>query len=353
MPAPDPIHFLQIEPTTRCNFTCGFCAGRHLPQTDLAFERFVAALDAFPELRHIELQGEGESLLHPRFFDMIALAQARGLKVSLITNGSLLTAEAIDRLLAARVEKLSISIESADPATFQELRGGKLAKVLRGVADLLAARDARGLPRPVVGLSITVLRRTRDELPQILALYQRLGLDGGVTLQPLQAMDAYVQHYDDAMRAQALDPRDAEAVWARFFSDAKVREIQRGRRAVAGFFEEMMADWAPAQRRCPWLERGLYLHNGGAVTACCMIKDTQRHALGRLEDGSAALLAGRAALRGALARGEVPPPCHGCELARFAVMRKPALVGFALRGLWSRLFGEPRRTVRLPIAGQP
>ena len=294
----------------------------------------------------IELQGEGESLLHPRFFDMIALAHARGIKVSLITNGSLLTAGAIDLLLAARVEKLSISIESADPTTFQEIRGGKLARVLRGVTALLAARDAQGLQRPVVGLSITVLQRTRTQLPEILALYERLGLDGDVTLQPLQ-------HHDTAMREQSLAPRDAEAIWAKFFSDAKVREIQRNRRAAAGFFEEMMAGWAPAQRRCPWLERGLYLHNGGAVTACCMIKDTESHALGRLEDGAAPLLAARDELRATLARGEVPPPCHGCELARFAVIRRPALVGFALRGLWARLFGEPRRTVRLPIAGQP
>ena len=69
-----------------------------MAQGDLPFERFEAALAAFPELKHIELQGEGESLLHPRFLDMVTAARARGIKISFITNGSFLGRETIDRL---------------------------------------------------------------------------------------------------------------------------------------------------------------------------------------------------------------------------------------------------------------
>src|SRR5437868_464777 len=75
------IRFAQIEPTTRCNFTCGFCAGRYMPQRDLTWDDFQTFLAAHPALRHVELQGEGEPLLHPLFFDMVAACRARGILI--------------------------------------------------------------------------------------------------------------------------------------------------------------------------------------------------------------------------------------------------------------------------------
>jgi MoaA/NifB/PqqE/SkfB family radical SAM enzyme len=346
-----PVRFLQIEPTTRCNFTCGFCAGRAMPQADLPWDRFVAAIDAFPMLEHVELQGEGEPLLHPRFFDMVALLRERQIKVSIITNGSLFTDEAIDKILSLSIDKVAVSIESPDAARFQQIRGGKLEKVTRGLEALVAARDQRRLAQPTVGLSITVLRSTQDELPQILALYDRLHLDGGVTLQPLQAMEVYARHYDEALRGELLDSREADRVFARFFSDADVRRIQAARGETRGFFDELMAGWKAGRGTCPWLERGLYVHNGGAVTACCMVKDTALYAFGSLGDDGAALLAARDEMRRRLARRDVPPACDGCELARFAVMSRTALVGFGLRGLRQRWFGHERKKGRsLPIA---
>jgi MoaA/NifB/PqqE/SkfB family radical SAM enzyme len=336
--------YLQIEPTTRCNFTCGFCCGRYMPQQDMPYERFVAVLDAFPDLEHIELQGEGESLMHPRFLDMVAEARRRDIRVSFISNGSLLNPEPVDRLLELGIDKISISIESPDEDEFREIRGGKLSKVIRNLEHLMAERAQRGLERPVVGMSITVLRSTRHRLHEILALYRRLGLDGGISLQPLQQMDAYAQHYPEQMQAQALDDAQVESIWHAFFSDKQVRAVEKSRAPTRGFFDEMMDTWKPATGKCPWLETGLYVDNAGEVSGCCMIKDSARHGFGRVGvDSTESILAKRQALRDELAAGVVPAPCAGCELARYAVMNKSQLVGFGLRGLWARLFGGPAR----------
>jgi MoaA/NifB/PqqE/SkfB family radical SAM enzyme len=334
------VEFLQIEPTTRCNFTCGFCCGRTMTQSDLDFTLFERTLAQFKSLRHVELQGEGEPLMHPRFFDMLAAARARGIVVSMITNGSLLTAEAVAELVRGGVEKISISIESADPDRFRAIRGGKLEKVIDGIARLVAAKQGHALPR--VGFSVTMLRSKANELDAIVALYQRLGMDGGITTQALQRMPGYVAGYPEAMQAELLDERDADARYVRFYR--KTRAIENPTWSEGGFYARLMAGWKPATRRCPWLERGAYASRDGVITACCMIKD-ERHALGHVGDDPAQIEAKRSAMRDQLARGETPAPCEGCEIARYAVMGKLDLVRRSARAATAVV----RDVVRLPV----
>lgn len=334
------VHYLQIEPTTRCNFTCGFCAGRHMPQEDLSWDTFVRALDALPDLAHVELQGEGESFLHDRFFDMLAELRRRHIEVSFITNGSLITPSRVDRLLDMDVAKISVSIESPDPAQFQQIRGGKLSKVRANLERLLQRRAERGLVRPVVGLSITVLRSTRDQIGSIFALYDELGLDGGVSLQALQPMSGYAQHYGDDMQSEALDAAQAERVTMAPFEDREVRRRIRERAPVDGFYEQLMEGWRPASRRCPYLDAGLYVHRNGIATPCCMIKDTQTHGLGEIGVTPTHEIVGRRQqLRAELAEGTVPQPCQGCFIAEQAVKTPQQLLAIGVKGLARRWFG--------------
>lgn len=322
------VELLQIEPTTRCNYTCGFCAGRYMEQTDLPFERFLAALDEYPGLQHIELQGEGEPLLHPQLLPMMERARERGIKVSFITNGSLLSDAVIERILDLAPEKFYVSMESADPRLFQEIRGGKLEKVLRGLEALMTRRRERGLARPSVGLAVTVMKKTRSELPAIRALYERLGLDGGISVQSLQTMDSYTQHYGEDLRAQLL----SSAEKAELFAGAKANPAARS--SITGFYDHLLMGFRATRRRCPWLERGLYVNAKGDITACCMIKDTERYALGRLgETPAEEVLAKRDALREELASGKMPVPCRGCTLARFAIMDRREYAQFRLARL--------------------
>lgn len=83
--SPGRVRLLQVEPTSRCNFTCGFCVGRHLDQSDLDLETFREALAQLPDLERLEMHGEGEPLMHPHFFEMARLARARGIRLSTIT----------------------------------------------------------------------------------------------------------------------------------------------------------------------------------------------------------------------------------------------------------------------------
>ncbi|WP_077034539.1 radical SAM protein [Pelomonas sp. KK5] len=313
--------FLQIEPTTRCNYSCGFCAGRHMAQGDLAHEQLAALLDQVEGLEHVELQGEGEPLLHPGFFEMAALLRERfpAVGISTITNGSLFNGSNIERLLDLRLTRLMVSMESAEPGRFKAIRGGSFERVERGLAAFMARRAARGEAGPAVGLMVTVLRDTVDEaLDSSLPFYRRLGLDGGIAVQPLQAMPQYLRFYDAAMREQLPQPEQGRRFNERAAAVPDFAAAMRERGRVPGFYERLYASTA-GQPRCPWLANGMFLAQDGHLNPCCFVKDSARDALARPGEALSVALERRAAMAAQLARGEMPPACEGCPMGQTIV----------------------------------
>jgi MoaA/NifB/PqqE/SkfB family radical SAM enzyme len=120
-------------------------------------------------IRYITLQG-GEPLVHPDIVRLVSEVAAAGMQPGIITNGWFLT-RYIEQLAAAGLEKLVISLDSADLAWHERNRGldGLGARIKQGVAN------ARALGLPVTA-SITVSRLVRyGELSDTL---RRLGFEG-------------------------------------------------------------------------------------------------------------------------------------------------------------------------------
>src|SRR5439155_190590 len=71
------------------------------PPAFMDFDTFTRLLDQFPELEELQLQGLGEPMMHPRFFDMVAYAVARGIKVGTNTNLTLLNARRAEQCVTS------------------------------------------------------------------------------------------------------------------------------------------------------------------------------------------------------------------------------------------------------------
>lgn len=306
--------FAQIEPTTRCNFTCGFCCGRHMPQQDVSVEIVEIALRRMPQLEVIELQGEGEPLLHPDFFTMVKLAKEHKVTVFTITNGSLLNKKNISKILKSGISKLSVSMESADPKTFRELRGGSLDRVHRGLQNLMHARsiDHSG---PFIGLSVTVLKETLQDVPRIIDLYRSLALDGGISFQLLEGMDFYSQYYDERLTANLWSITEASSVYKELASIDGYDEVKQDSKQNPGFYSRLFAGWEPASRTCPWVEKGIFVGREGNLSACCLMKNTSKYSWGNIQvTSSAEILHHRENLRIQIKSGTPPKACQGCRV---------------------------------------
>jgi cyclic pyranopterin phosphate synthase len=146
-----PLRDLRISVTDRCNFRCPYCMPREHYGPGYPFRADSELLGADEIVRlaaifvslgvtKIRLTG-GEPLLRRDLVDIVTQLHDLGIPdLALTTNGALL-AQLAGRLARAGLRRLTVSLDSLDPATFAAMSDSRveLAKVLDGIT---AAREA-------------------------------------------------------------------------------------------------------------------------------------------------------------------------------------------------------------------
>ncbi|MGB8649032.1 MAG: GTP 3',8-cyclase MoaA [Mycobacteriales bacterium] len=183
---------LRVSVTDRCNFRCPYCMPRELFGVDhaflpraelLSFEEIGRLVAVFAGLgvHKVRLTG-GEPLLRRDLHRLVELVAATpGVDdIALTTNGSLLAAQA-QALKDAGLHRVTVSLDSLDPATFQALGDTKVP--LQTVLDGIDTAAALGLP---VKLNTVLRRGVNDGHLLDLVAYARAA---GHTLRVIEYMD--------------------------------------------------------------------------------------------------------------------------------------------------------------------
>jgi MoaA/NifB/PqqE/SkfB family radical SAM enzyme len=120
---------LFICPTHECNARCPHCYEKFLHESfrkSLTTAQVKSLIDQFRRLGGCWVFFcSGEFLLRKDAVESIAYAHKNNMAVSVTTNGLLLTREKIRELKAAGLTDLIVSIDSAEPARHDALRGVK------------------------------------------------------------------------------------------------------------------------------------------------------------------------------------------------------------------------------------
>jgi len=141
---------LRISVTDRCNFRCVYCMPREVFDSGyrflphgaiLSFEEIARLARVFVGLgvEKLRLTG-GEPLVRRDLDRLIAMLAETGVDIALTTNGSLLAKQA-RALKAAGLQRVTVSLDSLDDATFRAMNDADfpLAKVLEGIDAAAAA----------------------------------------------------------------------------------------------------------------------------------------------------------------------------------------------------------------------
>ncbi|WP_232429457.1 SPASM domain-containing protein [Noviherbaspirillum autotrophicum] len=322
--------FVQIEPVGQCNLRCRMCpiqfrgeGGPGQPRAFMDFDVFCRLIDQFPQLAELQLQGLGEPMLHPRFFDMVRYAAARGIAVSTNTNLTVLTDARARQCVESGLHTLHASLDGATADTFQAIRvRARFERVLRNLRRLVQAKAALGRTQPDIRLVAVVMRRNLHELADLVRLahresvrelsVQHLCHDFGESSLPerYRPMRGFV----DRESLVGDDPQRVE----RHFGAARetARELGVTLR-LPNVTPRPHPPGMPGRARCDWPWRGSYISYDGRAMPCCMVSTPDRIHFGDMaQSGVAAVWNNEryTAFREQLASATPPEVCRSCAI---------------------------------------
>lgn len=102
-----------VEITNRCNLSCAFCPKTKREGRTMTADEFALVLDRLHgHVAYVYLHVMGEPLLHPQLAALMAMAEERGMKICITTNGTLLSQRGSELLDAGNLHKISVSLHS-------------------------------------------------------------------------------------------------------------------------------------------------------------------------------------------------------------------------------------------------
>ena len=198
---------LTWELTYACNLQCVHClssSGQRDPR-ELTTAEAMAVLDELKALQVFYINiGGGEPMIRRDFFDLVEYSVGNGIGVKFSTNGAFIDADKARRLAAMDYLDIQLSIDGADAATNDAVRGeGSFATATRAMDHLAEAGFGP------FKISVVATRQNVPQLDAFKALADRYGAQLRLTrlrpsgravdtwdqLHPTQAQQREIYHW--------------------------------------------------------------------------------------------------------------------------------------------------------------
>ena len=167
-----------LETTTRCNLRCVHCWSSeennlgNYDARDLPMDLFHKLLPILRDFRPmVQLNGDGETLLHPNFMEMLEKVTRVGCRVMFHTNGMMFTPRNVEKIIRAGVQHIGFSIDAASPELFEKIRRrARLDKILENIRLINKTKEHLGTKSPELSFRFVAMRQNFHELPSVVKM---------------------------------------------------------------------------------------------------------------------------------------------------------------------------------------
>ncbi len=168
------LRLVAWETTRNCNLNCVHCraAATCGPYSgELDTRAAFTLLDQIAEIaKPIIILTGGEPLLRDDIFEIAKYGDAKGMRMVMAPNGTLVTEEIARKMAGAGIQRISVSLDGSTAASHDRFRGvdGAYEGALQGIRNAKSA----GIDFQI---NTTITKTNLDQIPKILALAESLG----------------------------------------------------------------------------------------------------------------------------------------------------------------------------------
>jgi len=195
--------YVSIAVTNQCNYHCPYCfsylpyqmSGENKEQERIKYSNAFVSMEIFQKLIcdlwelnpkaviFFNYSGNimiGEPFLHPDLIKMCAYAQSKGFDFSVLSNGSLVSAEQAKALIDLKVRNVCISLNASSPqvhAKITQASPESYGKVVEMLKLLIKRRNESCSPKTQIAVSQVICSLNYHEVLSFAKLGLELGVD--------------------------------------------------------------------------------------------------------------------------------------------------------------------------------
>lgn len=278
--APRELECMQVEVTSYCPGRCTYCPhtteGEHWRATHMTPEIFAGLWPLMRRCGRVHLQGWGEPLLHPHFFEFVALALRAGCRVSTTSCGLRMDDALAARLVDCGLDVMAFSLTGTDEASNASRVGVPFARVEQAISTMQRVRKARMGVHLEIHLAYLLLYSGIPALNNLPALMERLDVHGAV----VSTMD-FIAHPD--LAPEAFMPHEREKI-----AEARtaLRLVSSSPHLSSRLLHYALPAETPAQQCRERVQSTLYVSAEGFVSPCVYLNVPSEQAQRRLIFGN-------------------------------------------------------------------